>query len=170
MDTEIILIVVIAGFFVLAIAMAVGMLLVLGPKKKVAEVQVEPDQPFELACILPDDRPHKLWVRWSAKYLNDPQNDIGFGITFDLDGKVGDEVVIDRPLGIGGIQPPGVHVVRGPLFGVIEGGNRDARSTTASKVLCELGPRPRGSDVSIRGKATIATGTTLKKLKLWIGR
>lgn len=170
MDTATVTLLSIAGFFVLAIIITGGILLFWMPRKKVAQVQVAPDEPFELACFLPDDRPHKLWVRWSAAYLNEPEQGIGFGITFDLHGKVGNELLIDRPLGVGGIQPPGVTVVRGPLFGVIQNKRLDRGSTAASKVLLELGPRPRNSDVVIRGTVRIASGTTLKKLKLWIGR
>ena len=170
MGTTAIVILVILGFTLMA-GTAVGMVLAFGaPRGKLDEVQVELEQPFELACVLPDDRPHKLWVRWSAKYEKSLEPGIGFGLTFDIDGKVGDDVVIDHPLGIGGVQPEGVEIVRGPQFWSSTGGGINRGSTTASKVMCELGPRPRGSAVVIRGTANAAPGTYLKKLKLWIGR
>ncbi len=159
----------IGGIFTLAFVVTGVILLIKMPRGKVAETEAIPGQPFELACAPANDKPYKLWVRYSAVYdTSDP--DGGFGITLDLDGKVGDEVVIDHPLGIGASQPRGVELIQNMEMFARKNRGPGGGSLAATMMLYELGPRPRGSEIVVRGTATAQPGTTVLGLRLWIAR
>jgi len=168
MDELTIQVIAIGGIFTLAFVVTGVILLIKMPRGKVAEVEVVPDHPFELACAPANGKHYKLWVRYSAAYDLGP--DGGFGITLDLDGKVGDEVVLDHPLGIGGDQAPEVELVQNTEMFAKRNRGPGGGTRAATMMLYDLGPRPRGSEIVIRGTVTARPATTVLGLKLWIAR
>ena len=175
-------------WIIIPAVVAVGVIITylrMAPRGEAASAEVSPGEPFSLEAAPEDGRVYKLWLSYSLSWPGVRKR--GYGLFLDLDVEVNGSTVRSGRLKMGSdavsaedrqkilamgrgrmklpddvIFPNQVKCSRGRRGGV--------SYEKATCAICETGPRPDGSRISVRGTITSTEKTEIHSLRVFLAR
>ena len=147
--------------------------LVIAPylQKKVAQLEVQEGELFELQARPNDDRPHRVWLRYRVKWTGPGKTMYGYGLACRVRCLVDDRVAFDEVVGVGR-SVEGLNTTKRVTtkYATVSSAGHSGGSETASIFLGETGQRPLGTSIVATGEILSAEATTVEFLKVYVTR
>jgi hypothetical protein len=181
MDSGIITIAIIGGFFFIALVIY----LIVKPKGQVAGTEAKPAEEFSLQAAPGNGGSYKLWLKYDINWVG---MEHAYGLTFDLDIRVDGQSCFCGELRTGSkaVNEEDRQKIREQILagnktlpeGVISptkvncssGRSNGVRYERATMVVARTGSRRPESLVSVIGKVTPSEGTTVNSLYFFLAR
>jgi len=171
MDEGLIAILFIGGLVGIILLGIVAVFILVAPKGKVGETELQPDTPFAIRCTPKSDAVHSVYLRYGVAFeRTGGRNSKAFGVIVNIRVESGGVVFLNEPLGVGWQAPAGIRKIGRYELMVNSGGGLSQSRRKATVELCSLGGRPPGAEVVITGTVSTVHNTVPQLFKIFVAR